>query len=737
MQLLQSIHVLLGLLTVHRALAEIKKFTIDLEPCRLLQLVDQTHLPAVEEYPGLGDSLGIDLKVLKSMQTEWTTTFDWATEQADLNQYHHYTTIIEGLTIHFIHHKSSDPNAIPLILSHGWPGSFMEFLPVIDPLTTASSTSNRTSTSFHVVVPSLPGYAFSSAPPVNWTLSDTARVFNTLMTDVLGYETYAAHGTDFGSNVAYNLYNNFNTSVRAVHLVGIPFLPLSPDEFPKYNITLDADEEFQENLVLGFSSGYDIEQSTKPNTIGLALYDNPVGQLAWMAEKYISSEISEGSDPQAGTPPSVLTHNEILREVSLYFLTKSFVSSAFTYAQNPDAYSSSYTKAQTDAPMLFSSFKYSGAFWTEEVISWVGNLVTTKTINDMLAPHIQARLAKEPETGDRKTVVDLCLQHIPAGSNEKKAAKARLEYIELVLSQVQVFILAGHHTTAQAICWVLYEIHKYPDVLRQLRSEHDQVLGSNHEQAADILSKQPHKLKALHYTQAAIKETLRVHALGQTHREGSSGVNFLIDNAVYPTEDTIIQTIPNAPQTRPDLWPRVKEFLPERFPVAKGHARCPPKNTWRPSSWEAQDALAKKLAMMEIKLVPVLALRDLELDFDSEGWNKLRCVEVALGFSSSLFAGWQDDSSGSSSYDGTIRAWDTTTGATLHTREDHSDVVSSGAFESSCISNHWIREYVNGEMRNILWLPPDDRPTMESRDLQRNCSVSGFISAYDFPGTGV
>ncbi|TGO18995.1 hypothetical protein BTUL_0006g00280 [Botrytis tulipae] len=337
----------LGFLTGQVALAQVKDFEINLEPHRMLQLVSQTQLPAVEEYPGLGGSLGIDLR------------------------YNHYTTTIEGLTIHFVHHKSSEQNAIPLILNHGWPGTFMDFLPVIDPLTTASSISNKTSASFHVVVPSLPGYAFSSAPPATWTLNDTARIFNTLMTDVLGYETYAAHGSDFGSNVAYNLYNNFNKSVRAVHLTGIPILPLSPVEFLKYNITLDADEEFQENLVLRFNTGYVIEQSTKTNTIGLALHDNPIAQVSWMAEKYIS-----WSDPQAGTSPSVLTHNEILRQVSLYFLTKSFISSIFTYPQNTDAYSSSYSKAQTDAPMLFSSFKYSGAFWTEKVVSWAGNLVT-------------------------------------------------------------------------------------------------------------------------------------------------------------------------------------------------------------------------------------------------------------------------------------------------------------------------------------------------------------------------
>ncbi|TGO81629.1 hypothetical protein BPOR_1076g00020 [Botrytis porri] len=248
----------------------------------------------------------------------------------------------------------------------------------------------------------------------------------------------------------------------------------------------------------------------------------------------------------------------------------------------------------------------------------------TKTINDILVPHIQARIADKVKTDGRKTVVDLCLEHIPAESNEKKPVQASLEYIELVLSQVKVFILAGHHTTAQAICWVLYEIHKYPDVLQQLRSEHDEVLSSNPEQAAEILSKQPHKLKGLHYTHATIKETLRVHALGQTHREGSPGFNFLIDDIVYPTEGMIIQTVPAATQARPDLWPRVKEFLPERFLVAEGHDLYPPKNAWRPFELGNTRCIGEELAMMEIKLILVLTLRNLEFDFTSKELNKLQ-----------------------------------------------------------------------------------------------------------------
>ncbi|KAI0388355.1 Alpha/Beta hydrolase protein [Xylariaceae sp. FL0594] len=344
----------------------------------MLHLVKEAQLPDHEEYPGLGETLGIDLKTLKALQCQWTTDFDWAAEQAALNKYHHYIAPIENLKIHFIHEKSKDPNAIPLLLTHGWPGSFAELIPLINPLTTPAKTSKGTDVSFHVVMASLPGFTFSSAPPANWTLDDTARVFNTLMTSVLGYATYAAHGTDFGSNVAYSLYDNFPKNVRAVHLLGIPFFPLTPDQFPKHNITLNEDEQFQENLVLAFQAtgaGYNLEQATKPNTIGLALYDNPVGQLAWIGEKY-----NEWADARAlaGTSLSVLTHQHILLEVSLYYLTKSFVSSVFTYAQNGAAFKANYTKARTDAPMFFSSFKHNFGFWTKEVISWVGNLVEYK-----------------------------------------------------------------------------------------------------------------------------------------------------------------------------------------------------------------------------------------------------------------------------------------------------------------------------------------------------------------------
>ncbi|KAJ7124411.1 Alpha/Beta hydrolase protein [Mycena epipterygia] len=352
---------------------KLKPFSIDLasEIPRLKALVNNTRLPATALYPSAGQDKGIELDFLDELRTDWLQNFDWEAQQAELNAFSHYTTVIEGQTVHFIHEKSTNPNAIPVILLHGWPGSFQEFLPIIKPLTETSKN-----VSYNVIVPSLPGFVFSSAPPVNWTVDDTARIFNTLMTEVLGYPTYTVHGTDWGSAVAYSLYSSFNTTVRAAHFVVIPFLPPSAQEIADNNITLSGAQTVAEHRFTQWSAignGYFVEQETKPNDIGLALYDNPVGQLAWIAGK-----IKLWSDPRAGTPPSVLNSTAILTSVSLYYLTNSFLSSVWIYEQNPNGFRPVYTKAATDAPMLFSQYEYNLVFWPEEYVAKVGNLVSYK-----------------------------------------------------------------------------------------------------------------------------------------------------------------------------------------------------------------------------------------------------------------------------------------------------------------------------------------------------------------------
>jgi hypothetical protein len=255
--------------------------------------------------------------------------------------------------------------------------------------------SDGRTVSFDVIVPSLPGFAFSSAPPVNWTIDDTGRVFNTLMVDVMGYKTYAVHGTDWGSGAAYSMYDQFSTHVRASHFAFLPFFPLDVDQLAARNISLSPLEQFEEGgLTTWVTKGqaYFQELSTEPNTIGLALYDNPVGQLAFIGHKIIICKLASringvfhmltgciGSDPRQGNPPSVVTHNEILRTTSLYYLTHSFVSAGFVYAQNLNGFKTKYTKARTDAPLLFSAFKYNVAFWPPALVATVGNLVSYKS----------------------------------------------------------------------------------------------------------------------------------------------------------------------------------------------------------------------------------------------------------------------------------------------------------------------------------------------------------------------
>ncbi|KAI1176688.1 alpha/beta-hydrolase [Nemania sp. FL0916] len=350
----------------------------------MLDLIQNTHLPAadyVAAHMSLNDTLstGISLQTLESLTNQWVNNFNWDEEQATINKLNHFTVNIEGIDVHFIHEKSGNPNAIPIILLHGWPGSFLEMVPLIDLLTTNGKTATNTTT-FDVVIPSLPGYGFSSSPPKKvWEASDTARVFDKLMNQALGYERYAVHGTDWGCDVGYSLYEQFNTTVRALHLNFLPFAPRTPEEIAAMNFTLLPGEKVTEQRAADWEqsgNAYFSEQVTKPNTIGLALYDNPVGQLAWIGEKYIV-----WSDPRQGTGPSVLTHHEILREVSLYYLTDTFISAAYIYNQNPSGFrQSDYTnvKAPNDAPFLYTTFKYNIGFWPKEDVAAVGNLVSYK-----------------------------------------------------------------------------------------------------------------------------------------------------------------------------------------------------------------------------------------------------------------------------------------------------------------------------------------------------------------------
>ncbi|KAF7344244.1 Epoxide hydrolase domain protein [Mycena venus] len=276
------------------------KINLTSEISRTLDLVNNTRLPETALYPA-GQQKGLQLDFLLSLRREWLTSFDWEVQQAELNGFRQFTAVIEGLKIHFVHERSQDPDAIPLVLLHGWGGSFHEFSPVIKPLTERSTANSAgRNVSYHVVVPSLPGFTFSSPPPENWTNSDSARIFNTLMTEVLGYSTYAVSGTDWGAAIAYDLYSSYNQTVRATHLALLIFLPPTAEEIAEQNITLSEDEQVTERRTAAYfaiGQGYFQEHEFKARP-----------QLAWIGSKF-----KLWRDPQlAGTPPSVLNNTAIL-----------------------------------------------------------------------------------------------------------------------------------------------------------------------------------------------------------------------------------------------------------------------------------------------------------------------------------------------------------------------------------------------------------------------------------------
>ncbi|KAF5011271.1 hypothetical protein FDECE_2624 [Fusarium decemcellulare] len=320
------------------------------------ELISNTRLPDEPLYPGLGFTKGLDLNQLREWKDAWLNDFDWRKEEEELNRFKHFTAVIDGLQVHFVHERADDVEAIPLVLLHGWPSSFLEFLPLVQELVQTSTTGDGKKVSFHVIIPSIPGYGLSGIPPEAWSVDDNINVIHKLVTEVLGYPKFAVHGTDIGCGIAYGLYARYSETCRAAHFSFIPFYPLLPTQLEEEKIELSTplEKEEEEIFVKWHESewGYTVVHRKNPTTIGLALHDNPVGQLAWMGEKWV-----EWSDPRQGTAPSILHQNDILRVVSLYYLTGKFGYSVYSYAQNaggirkePEA----YTKPKTDAPMLFN-----------------------------------------------------------------------------------------------------------------------------------------------------------------------------------------------------------------------------------------------------------------------------------------------------------------------------------------------------------------------------------------------
>ena len=324
-------------------MAELKQFRIDV-PTEVLDdlhaRLAQTRWPEAECVDDW--SQGIPLGYTRELAAYWADDYDWRSRQAALNRFDQFTTEIDGLDIHFIHQRSPHADALPLVITHGWPGSIAEFQKVIEPL--VNPPSGRAEDAFHVVCPSLPGYGFSGKPSkTGWGVGKIAEAWETLMLS-LGYHRYGAQGGDWGAAVTTQIGRNRGHCI-AIHLN----MPIArPAAGSGGDLTVDEQQAlaaYAEHRQWG--TGYSKQQSTRPQTLGYGLVDSPVGQLAWIVEKFWAWTDCDGH------PENAVSRDELLDNVMLYWITGSGASSARLYWES---FNSFITDGRVELPTGVAAF---------------------------------------------------------------------------------------------------------------------------------------------------------------------------------------------------------------------------------------------------------------------------------------------------------------------------------------------------------------------------------------------
>jgi microsomal epoxide hydrolase len=316
-------------------------FRIDIPESALDDLRERlagTRWPA--EIPGSGWSRGVPLDYLKDLAAYWKDGYDWRAAEARLNTFPQFTTEIDGTRVHFLHVRSPEPDAKPLIITHGWPGSFVEFLDVIGPLTDPRAHGGDPADAFHVVIPSIPGFGFSGpVPEAGWGVHRIADAWDTLMTE-LGYERYVAQGGDVGAVIAVELARTHPDHVAGVHvnmMITVPsgdpaeMASLTEQDGARLARLAQYDAEF---------SGYMKIQTTRPQTLAYGLTDSPVGQLAWIIEKF-----KDWTDPSTPLPEDAVDRDLLLTNVMLYWLTGTAGSSANLYFEGAELIKMIFTRS--------------------------------------------------------------------------------------------------------------------------------------------------------------------------------------------------------------------------------------------------------------------------------------------------------------------------------------------------------------------------------------------------------
>ena len=268
-----------------------------------------------------GWTYGTNLDYMKEISKYWIDKFDWRKTEEKINKFQNFKSSIDGIDIHFIHEKGSGTNPKPLLLSHGWPGSIVEFLHIIDQLAHPEKFGGKEEDAFDVVVPSLPGFGFSGRPSRPIGPRKMASIFNSLMTEVLGYKKYLAQGGDFGGTIATWLACDFPKTCAAIH---INILIVRHPDGPQTKEEKEWEERFERDQMT--ENGYRTQQATKPQTLSYAMMDSPVGVAAWIIEKMRSWSDIKNNDIE-----SVYSKDTLLSNIMVYLVTKTFNTASWIY----------------------------------------------------------------------------------------------------------------------------------------------------------------------------------------------------------------------------------------------------------------------------------------------------------------------------------------------------------------------------------------------------------------------
>ena len=268
-----------------------------------------------------GWEYGANLDYMKEICTYWVNEFDWREQEAVINKFQHFTTKVDGLDLHYMFEKGSGSNPTPLIISHGWPGSVVEFLDIIAPLAHPERFGGNAEDSFDVIAPSLPGFGFSGKPPRPYGPRKMAALFNTLMIDNLGYKSYLAQGGDWGGAISSWLGFDHGKYCKGIH---INIMTMRHPDGPQTDEEKAWAKDFEAAQIM--ENGYRTQQATKPQTLSYAMMDSPVGVAAWLIEKFNSWSDTDGDNIE-----SVHSKDALLTHIMLYLITRTFNTASWIY----------------------------------------------------------------------------------------------------------------------------------------------------------------------------------------------------------------------------------------------------------------------------------------------------------------------------------------------------------------------------------------------------------------------